>query len=94
MLIELDLNNNAVEALEAVAAAIEDAMTSTLGSHDSLGRIDPQLLNAAVGLLGDEALAICWMSRPLRALGHKQPIDVSIEEARDMIGWLEHGFGA
>ncbi|MGE8462362.1 MAG: antitoxin Xre/MbcA/ParS toxin-binding domain-containing protein [Pseudomonas capeferrum] len=82
------------EALEAVAAAIEDAMNSTLGSHDSLGTIDPQLLNAAVGLLGDEALAICWLSRPLRALGHKRPIDVSIEEALDMIGRLEHGFGA
>lgn len=82
------------EALEALAAAIEDAMKSTAGSHDSLGTIDPQLLNAAVGLFGDEALAIGWLSKPLRALDHKRPIDIDADEALDLIRRLEHGFGA
>lgn len=80
------------EALEVLAAAIEDAISSTLGNRDSVGTIDPQLLDAAVVLFGDNTLAIGWLSKPLRALGHKRPIDIDVEEALDLIKRLEHGF--
>ncbi|MFQ6576087.1 antitoxin Xre/MbcA/ParS toxin-binding domain-containing protein [Pseudomonas sp. UM16] len=81
------------EALETLAAAIEDAMSLTPESRDSSGTIDPQLLDASVSLFGDEALAIRWLSKPLRTLGNKRPIDVHIEEALDLIRRLEHGLG-
>ncbi|MEB3438070.1 hypothetical protein U8291_13705 [Pseudomonas sp. A2] len=85
-------NARLAEALETLAVAIEDAMSSTPGGRNSLSTIDPQLLNAAVGLFGDESLAIGWLSKPLRTLGQKRPIDIGVEEALDLIRRLEHGF--
>lgn len=82
------------EALEALAAAIEDAMSLTPQSRDSSGTVDPQLLDAAASLFGDEALAIRWLSKPLRTLGNKRPIDIHVAEALDLIQRLEHGLGA
>lgn len=82
------------EALETLATAIEDALSLTPKSRDSLGTIDPQLLDAAVSLFGDEALAISWLSKPLRTLGNKRPIDIHVEEALDLIRRLEHGMSA
>lgn len=82
------------EALEVLALAIEDAMTTIRVSRESKITIDPQLLEASKGLFGDEAKALEWLSRPLRALSYKAPIDAPIEEALMLIRRLEHGFGA
>ncbi len=89
-----DFRENArlAEALETLAVAIEDAMSSTLEGRNPSSTIDPQLLDAAVLLFGDEVLAIGWLSKPLRNLGHKRPIDIDVEEALDLIRRLEHGF--
>ncbi|MGU9842387.1 antitoxin Xre/MbcA/ParS toxin-binding domain-containing protein [Pseudomonas fluorescens] len=82
------------EALETLAVALEDAMSPAHGSGESPETIDPQLLDAALGLFGDKAKAMSWLCTPLRALGQKSPKDVPIAEALTLIGRLEHGFGA
>lgn len=56
------------DALETLAAAIEDAMNSGRASPE-LQAIDPQLINAAIALFGNQATAIKWLSQPLKALG-------------------------
>jgi putative toxin-antitoxin system antitoxin component (TIGR02293 family) len=53
--------------------------------------VDPRLIDAAIQLLSDEALAVDWLHQPVRALGYKRPVDVDIEEALNLIGRLEHG---
>ncbi|MBC3302260.1 DUF2384 domain-containing protein [Pseudomonas sp. SWRI18] len=82
------------EALEALAAALEDAMGPNHGSIESPETIDPQLLDAALRLFGDKAKAMSWLCTPLRALGQKSPKDVPIAEALTLIARIEHGFGA
>ena len=82
------------EALETVAAAINDAMSPEQKSHESSETIDPQVLDAARALFGDKESAVDWLSKPLRALGEKRLRDVPIEQALTLIGRLEHGFGA
>lgn len=82
------------EALETLAAAINDAMSPAQESLDSLEMIDPYLLDAAMALFGDKTSAVDWLSKPLRALGEKRPRDIPLEEALMLIGRLEHGFGA
>lgn len=83
-----------VEALEVLAFAIKDAMTANRVSHATKVTIDPQLLEASKGLFGDEAKALEWLSRPLRALRYKAPIDAPTEETLMLIRRLENGFGA
>lgn len=82
------------EALETLAAAINDAMYPEQKSHESSETIDPQLLDAAMALFCDQNSAVDWLSKPLLALGKKRPRDVPIEEALTLITRLEHGFGA
>ncbi len=82
------------DALEALTFAIEEAMRRAFSSDRSMEMIDQKLLEAAVGLFQDKALAVGWLSRPLRALGGKRPLDVSVEEALALIGRLEHGIVA
>lgn len=82
------------EALEILATAINDAMSPRKEYPESSETIDPQLLDAAMALFGDEKSAVDWLSKPLRALGEKRPRDVSIEHALTLIGRIEHGFGA
>lgn len=84
----------AVAALEVLALAIKDAMAANRVSHETKVTIDPKLLEASKGLFDDEATALEWLSRPLRALGHKAPIDAPIEETLMLIRRLEQGFGA
>lgn len=82
------------EALETLAAAIDDAMSPAQESLHSLEMIDPDLLETAMALFGDKRSAVDWLSKPLRALGEKRPRDIPLEEALTLIGRLKHGFGA
>lgn len=77
------------DALETLASAIRESM-----NKESMEPVDPRLLDAAITLFGDTALALSWLFKPIRALGGKRPLDVEIEEALELIGRLEHGFGA
>ncbi|MGF6167080.1 hypothetical protein M2426_000653 [Pseudomonas moraviensis] len=77
------------DALETLASAIRESMIK-----ESMEPVDPRLLDAAITLFGDTALALSWLFKPIRALGGKRPLDVEIEEALELIGRLEHGFGA
>ena len=82
------------KALEPLATAITDSMSAKHFGHQRMEMIDPRLLKAATNLFTDQAMAIGWLSRPLRALGDKRPLDVPIEQALTLIGRLEDGFGA
>ncbi|MDY1046963.1 antitoxin Xre/MbcA/ParS toxin-binding domain-containing protein [Pseudomonas coleopterorum] len=79
------------EALEALASAINDAMSPTRSGETSTVAIEPQLLAAAVAAFGEEALAIQWLSRPLKILGNKRPLDVPVEDALTLAARLAHG---
>lgn len=82
------------EALETLAAAINDAMSPEQQSHELSETIAPQLLDAARAFFGDKTSAADWLSKPLRELGEKRLRDVPIEGALAGIERLEHGFGA
>lgn len=82
------------EGLETLAEALDDAMRSDQQRVECYETIDPLLLEAAVKLFGDNASAVSWLSRPLRALGQKSPRDVPIEEALTLILRIEHGIVA
>ncbi|EMG4287945.1 TPA: DUF2384 domain-containing protein [Pseudomonas aeruginosa] len=79
------------DALEALAFAIKTSMNSRHPSDEPVEAVDPGLLQAAINLFHDKALAINWLSRPMGALGGKRPIDVRIDEALTLIARLEHG---
>lgn len=81
------------DAMGALAFAIRDAMNKKQ-LNGAMEMIDPRLLEAAISVFGDRALAIDWLSKPMRAFGGKRSLDVDIEEALALIGKLEHGFGA
>lgn len=91
-----DFRENArlTEALQALASAINDAMKPERCCEESKTTIDPQLLGAALALFGDKAIAVQWLSKPVRALDNKRPIDIAIEDALTFIRQLEHGLGA
>ncbi|QYX54662.1 MbcA/ParS/Xre antitoxin family protein [Pseudomonas sp. S07E 245] len=57
-------------------------------------RIDPVLLEAAVRVFGDRVRAIRWLTTPVPNLGGKNPADVDIKEALDLLTRLDHGFSA
>lgn len=82
------------EALETLAVALEDAMRPKQAALEPSETIDPELLDAAMGLFGDKAKAMSWLCTPLRALGQKCPKDVPIAEALSLIARLGYGFGA
>ncbi|QXW42688.1 antitoxin Xre/MbcA/ParS toxin-binding domain-containing protein [Pseudomonas amygdali] len=82
------------EALASLASAIKDSMNTRHCDSESMEVIDPKLLEAAIGLLQDQALATSWLRKPKRALGDKSPIDVPIEKALTLIARLEHGIWA
>ncbi|MGN2389597.1 hypothetical protein ACTACB_25000 [Pseudomonas syringae] len=82
------------DALEALAFAIEDSMNTRHSTHPPVEMIALQLLEAATGLFGDRAIALNWLSHPIRALGGKAPRDVEIEKAIELITRLEYGFSA
>ena len=82
------------DALEALALAIRGAMNAKHLNDRSTEMIDPQLLEAAISLFGSKALAMNWLSKPVRALGGKCSLDVDLEEALALMARLEHGFGA
>ena len=79
------------DALASLASAIEDSMNTRHSECESMEVIDPKLLEAAIGLFQDQALATSWLRKPKQALGDKTPIDVPIEEALTLIARLEHG---
>jgi len=82
------------EALDTLAVAIREAVNAEHLIEGSKGRINPRLLEAAISVFGNEALAINWLSKPMRGLVGKRPLDIDIEEALALICRLEHGFGA
>lgn len=93
-----------------LSAALEKALVEIVARHQegergvemsqnsvqnvSLNRIDPDLMATAMGVFGDEHRAAQWLCRPMRALGHKRPVDAGIEEVIDLLGRIEHGFSA
>lgn len=79
------------DALEALAFAIKDSMNAERLAAASMEAIDPKLLEAAIGLFQEKALAIGWLSRPMQALGGERPLDVPVEQALSLIIRLEHG---
>lgn len=87
-------NSRLSDALDALAFAIRDAINAKHLIDGLTEMIDPQLLDAAISLFGSKALAINWLSKPMRALGGKRSLDVDLKEALALIGRLEHGFGA
>ncbi|MBV4540084.1 antitoxin Xre/MbcA/ParS toxin-binding domain-containing protein [Pseudomonas vlassakiae] len=82
------------EALETLETALDNAMRSSPGNGESKEAIAPRLLEAAAELFGDEALAINWLSLPLRILGQKRPVDLPVQDAIALIRRLENGYGA
>jgi uncharacterized protein (DUF2384 family) len=56
-------------------------------------KIDPVLLEAAIRVFGDEALAMHWLMTA-HALADKRPVDATVEDALDSLARLEHSFGA
>lgn len=82
------------DALSALAFAIKDSMNAERSIVEPVEAIDPKLLGAAIGLFQDKALAIGWLTRPMRGLGGKRPLDVHIEEALALVARLEHGIVA
>jgi uncharacterized protein (DUF2384 family) len=57
-------------------------------------KIDPVLLEAAIRVFGNEALAMHWLMTPAQALANKRPVDATVEDALELLARLEHGFGA
>lgn len=86
-------NSGLSDAMGALAFTIRDAMNKKQ-LNGAMEMIDPRLLEAAISVFGDRALAIDWLSKPMRAFGGKCSLDVDIDEALALIGRLEHGFGA
>ncbi|MQT92591.1 MbcA/ParS/Xre antitoxin family protein [Pseudomonas helleri] len=87
-------NTRLREALETLAEAINDAMSPREESPESSETIDSRLLDAAMAIFGDKKSAGDWLSKPLRALGAKRPMDVHIDDALKLLARIEHGFGA
>ena len=73
------------QGLEETREAITD---------ESVDHIDPNVLTAAIGVFGNETHAKKWLTAPVRVLGSKCPAEADIEEVMDLIGRIEHGFGA
>ena len=97
----MDLNLSAV--LEnAIAEAVarcrdgEQGLEENPGAvqDESLAQIDPNVLTAAIGIFGNATHAKKWLTTPARALGNKRPAEADVEEVMDLIGRIEHGFGA
>lgn len=57
-------------------------------------KIDPVLLEAAIRVFGNEALAMHWLMTQASALADKRPVDATVEDALDLLARLEHGLGA
>lgn len=91
-----DFRENArlADALETLAAALNEAMHLNKESIEPRQTVDPHLLDAAIRLFGDREKALDWLSRPVPAFGQKSPGEVPIEKARTLISRIEHGFGA
>ncbi|MFJ4051541.1 antitoxin Xre/MbcA/ParS toxin-binding domain-containing protein, partial [Pseudomonas hunanensis] len=64
-----------------VAASVDACLTSARCVRGSL-------------TFGDQNLAIDWLSRPLRVLGQKRPIDLPFQDAIELIKRMENGYGA
>lgn len=110
LLINSDLLNRAVALDVNLSVVLEGALAEAVARHqdgewgldenrnavldESLEQIDHNLLAAAIRVFGSEVYAKEWLITPARALGHKRPVDAGIEEVIDLIGRMEHGFGA
>lgn len=79
------------DALATLAFEIKASMYGERSTVKAMEAIDPRVLEAAIRLFQDEALAIGWLAKPMRALGGSCPMDVHIEEALALIARLEHG---
>ncbi|VVM76856.1 hypothetical protein PS631_02114 [Pseudomonas fluorescens] len=97
----IDLNLSAVlenAIAEAVAQSheceqgLEESRDAIL--DESVDQIDPNVLTAAIGVFGGATQAKKWLTTPARALGNKRPAEANIEQVMDLIGRIEHGFGA
>ncbi|MBM1183728.1 antitoxin Xre/MbcA/ParS toxin-binding domain-containing protein [Pseudomonas lundensis] len=87
-------NHRLSEALKTLAVAIKDAINTKPVTAQSADTVAPKLMEAARRLFDNDATALEWLHRPLRALGEERPVDVDLEIALDLMGRLEHGFGA
>ena len=70
------------------------ASQATLRQGVQMEKIDPVLLEAAIRVFGNEALAMHWLMTKAHALADKRPVDATVEDALDLLARLEHGLGA
>ncbi|TDJ76336.1 DUF2384 domain-containing protein [Pseudomonas putida] len=97
----MDLNLSAVSE-NALAEAVVRCREGEQGleenqeaiQDESLAQIDPNVLTTAVGVFGNATHAKKWLTTPARVLGNKRPAEADVEEVMDLIGRIEHGFGA
>ena len=50
------------------------------------------LRDYAIRVFGNESLAQKWLTKPVRELDGKRPMDVDIKAASELLARLEHGF--
>lgn len=67
---------------------------ATLRQGVQMEKIDTVLLEAAIRVFGNEALAMHWLMTQASALADKRPVDATVEDALELLARLEHGFGA
>lgn len=63
-------------------------------SRCQMEKIDPVLLEAAIRVFGNEALAMHWLMTKAHALADKRPVSATVEDALELLARLEHGLGA
>lgn len=67
---------------------------ATLRQGVQMEKIDPVLLEAAIRVFGNEALAMHWLMTQAHALADKRPVDATVDDALELLARLEHGLGA
>lgn len=79
------------DALDALGFEIKASMRAERSTVEPMEAFDPRVLEATVRLFQDDALAINWLVKPMRALGGKRPIDADVDDTLTLISRLEHG---
>lgn len=91
-----DLLTKAAELRLNLAVVVEKAIAEAITHHHCECWLDAKgnVLDAAIGLLGNKERAVRWLTTPARALGFKRPIDSEVSDVLDLIVRIENGFCA
>jgi len=94
--INSDLLNKAVSLDINLSRALERAIVEAVDQHQRQYWLEANrdTLDAAIGLFGNQARAVQWLTTPVQALGLKRPIDSNVSDVLDLIGRIENGFSA